>query len=74
MLTSTFDFLESLFHTVFNRTVENFHTTFISGRRRNLNWRENCYREQNFRFRAQKTFAPSSNTYDSSLFFQFLRS
>jgi hypothetical protein len=35
MLTSSFDFLASLFHTVFNRTVENFHTPFIIGRRRN---------------------------------------
>jgi hypothetical protein len=66
MLTSIFDFLEGLFHTVFNRTVENCRIAFLFGRSQNLNWRENC-------FRAQKVLTPRSNTCDSPLFIRFLR-
>ena len=53
MLTGSFDFPASLFHTVFNRTVENFHTMFILGEQRELGWRENCFSAQDFYLNAQ---------------------
>lgn len=40
MLASVFDFRADLFHTVFNRTVENFYRIFTI--RRPGRWKKNC--------------------------------